>query len=125
MHREGVTHDIQTNETAVLDWFDLTCSGTGCYSRTNSGGSGSGSGTTTTLKASTTSVVSKSRASTASTTTTTGTGTGTQVKYGRCRGTEYTVPAVCVAGTTCTYSNAWYSQCLHGHRRGNGKEIKK
>ncbi|KAE9369148.1 carbohydrate esterase family 1 protein [Stipitochalara longipes BDJ] len=29
----GVTHNIQTNETVVLDWFDLTCMGSGCYSR--------------------------------------------------------------------------------------------
>ncbi|KAN0101475.1 carbohydrate esterase family 1 protein [Hyaloscypha variabilis] len=29
----GVTHNIQTNETVVLDWFDLTCRGSGCYSR--------------------------------------------------------------------------------------------
>jgi len=27
----GVTHNIQTNETVVLDWFDLKCY-TGCYS---------------------------------------------------------------------------------------------
>jgi acetylxylan esterase len=29
----GVTHNIQTNETVVLNWFDLACSGSGCYSR--------------------------------------------------------------------------------------------
>lgn len=29
----GVTHNIQTNETEVLRWFDLKCSGSGCYSR--------------------------------------------------------------------------------------------
>jgi acetylxylan esterase len=32
----GVTHNIQTNETVVLDWFDLKCRGTGCYSRPSS-----------------------------------------------------------------------------------------
>lgn len=32
---QGVTHNIQTNESVVLSWFDLTCSGTGCYSRTS------------------------------------------------------------------------------------------
>jgi len=30
----GITHNIQTNETTVLEWFDLKCRGTGCYSRT-------------------------------------------------------------------------------------------
>ncbi|TVY35245.1 Acetylxylan esterase [Lachnellula occidentalis] len=29
----GITHDIQTNESVVLDCFDLKCWGTGCYSR--------------------------------------------------------------------------------------------
>jgi acetylxylan esterase len=32
----GVTHDIKTNETVVLDWFDLKCQGTGCFSRPKS-----------------------------------------------------------------------------------------
>ena len=110
----GVTHDIQTNETVVLDWFDLKCSGTGCYSRTSSGSSGSsGTTTATTLKTTTTSVVSKSSTSSAAAATTTTTSTtGTQVKWGQCGGIGYTGPTVCVAGTTCTYSNAYYSQCL-------------
>jgi acetylxylan esterase len=30
----GITHNIQTNESVVLSWFALTCSGSGCYSRT-------------------------------------------------------------------------------------------
>ncbi|KAG6823535.1 hypothetical protein H0H92_009880 [Tricholoma furcatifolium] len=55
------------------------------------------------------------------TTTTTGTGTGTttssgssatQTVYGQCGGTGYTGPTVCASGSTCTYSNAYYSQCL-------------
>ncbi|KAF8853322.1 hypothetical protein BDZ45DRAFT_707059 [Acephala macrosclerotiorum] len=29
----GVTHNIQTNETEGLRWFDLKCGGTGCYLR--------------------------------------------------------------------------------------------
>jgi len=33
----GVTHDIQTNATVVLDWFDLKCQGMGCFSRPKSG----------------------------------------------------------------------------------------
>lgn len=32
----NVTHNIPTNETTVLDWFDLKCSGHGCYSRPTS-----------------------------------------------------------------------------------------
>ncbi|KAG9232857.1 Alpha/Beta hydrolase protein [Amylocarpus encephaloides] len=29
----GVTHDIQTDANTVLEWFDLKCQGTGCFSR--------------------------------------------------------------------------------------------
>jgi cellobiose dehydrogenase (acceptor) len=33
-------------------------------------------------------------------------------KYGQCGGNTYSGSAVCASGTTCTYSNAFYSQCL-------------
>ncbi|MCJ1306258.1 hypothetical protein MMC08_009078, partial [Hypocenomyce scalaris] len=33
-------------------------------------------------------------------------------EYGQCGGTGYTGSTVCAAGSTCTYSNAYYSQCL-------------
>lgn len=33
----GVTHSIHTNETAVLDYFDLRCQGKSCYSRITAG----------------------------------------------------------------------------------------
>ena len=38
--------------------------------------------------------------------------TGTVAKYGQCGGTGYTGPTICAAGSTCTYSNQYYSQCL-------------
>jgi acetylxylan esterase len=108
----GVDHNIQTDADTVLNWFDLKCSGTGCYSRTGGGSSG----TTSTVKTSSTSTTSKtssvgSTKTTSSSATATQTGT-TQVKWGQCGGIGYSGPTVCVAGTTCTYSNAWYSQCL-------------
>ncbi|KAF9022237.1 carbohydrate-binding module family 1 protein [Hymenopellis radicata] len=34
--------------------------------------------------------------------------------YGQCGGTGWTGATTCVSGYTCTYSNAWYSQCLPG-----------
>ncbi|KAH8820387.1 RlpA-like double-psi beta-barrel-protein domain-containing protein-containing protein [Xylogone sp. PMI_703] len=37
---------------------------------------------------------------------------GTVPKYGQCGGQGYTGPTVCASGSTCTYSNQWYSQCL-------------
>jgi len=32
--------------------------------------------------------------------------------YGQCGGTGYTGPTTCIAGSVCTYSNPYYSQCL-------------
>lgn len=62
------------------------------------GGSGTGTGTTTT---------------TTSATGSTSTGSsGSLPKYSQCGGTGWTGSGTCVSGTTCTYSNAWYSQCL-------------
>lgn len=36
----------------------------------------------------------------------------TQSKYGQCGGTDWTGPTACASGSTCTYSNPYYSQCL-------------
>ncbi|TFK33732.1 cellobiohydrolase I-I [Crucibulum laeve] len=36
----------------------------------------------------------------------------TQTKYGQCGGQGWTGPTVCASGSTCTFSNTWYSQCL-------------
>jgi mannan endo-1,4-beta-mannosidase len=33
-------------------------------------------------------------------------------KWGQCGGQGYTGSSVCVAGSTCVFSNQWYSQCL-------------
>ena len=35
-------------------------------------------------------------------------------EWGQCGGEGWTGPTTCVAGTTCVYSNPWYSQCLPG-----------
>jgi len=37
---------------------------------------------------------------------------GTVPKYQQCGGSGYTGPTQCEAGSTCTFSNEWYSQCL-------------
>ncbi|KAJ5715558.1 Glycoside hydrolase superfamily [Penicillium malachiteum] len=50
-----------------------------------------------------------------STTTTTSSGsssTSVAQKYGQCGGSGWTGATTCISGTTCTYSNDWYSQCL-------------
>ncbi|RVD83201.1 uncharacterized protein DFL_007598 [Arthrobotrys flagrans] len=40
--------------------------------------------------------------------------------YGQCGGVGWTGPTSCVSGWTCTYSNAYYSQCLPGGNNGGG-----
>lgn len=45
-------------------------------------------------------------------TTTTASSGGTAAKWGQCGGQGYTGPTTCAAGSTCTYSNPYYSQCL-------------
>lgn len=37
---------------------------------------------------------------------------GTVAKYGQCGGKNWTGGTVCQSGSTCKYSNDWYSQCL-------------
>ncbi|KAJ6035857.1 Glycoside hydrolase superfamily [Penicillium herquei] len=50
-----------------------------------------------------------------STTTTTSSGsssTSVAQKYGQCAGSGWTGATTCISGTTCTYFNDWYSQCI-------------
>ncbi|KAG9123374.1 hypothetical protein FRC07_015024 [Ceratobasidium sp. 392] len=49
--------------------------------------------------------------STAAPTPTSGTSAAV-AKYGQCGGIGYTGSTACTAGSTCKYSNDWYSQCL-------------
>jgi len=48
----------------------------------------------------------------AATTSTVSTSSGSVPKYGQCGGTGWTGATACVAGTTCTEANSYYSQCL-------------
>jgi cellulase len=66
---------------------------------------------TTTAKPSSTSTT-KPSSTTKTSTAPSSTSTGTVAKYGQCGGIGYTGPTTCVSGTTCTYSNDYYSQCL-------------
>lgn len=62
----------------------------------------------TTLATSTTATASTTKAAT----TTSGGSTGgcTAAKFGQCGGTSWTGCTVCASGSTCTFSNAYYSQ---------------
>ncbi|KAF7297504.1 Beta-xylanase [Mycena indigotica] len=83
-----------------------TASGTSVCTITGSGpGTGTGSGTTTVSK--TTSVGSTSVSTPG------GGPTGcTSALYGQCGGMGWTGCTSCASGSTCKYSNAYYSQCL-------------
>lgn len=86
--------------------------GCGSYGSGGSSGGGSGSGSTT-AKATTTLVTSTKPATTVPATTTTAAASGGSLaKYSQCGGTGWTGSGTCVAGTTCTVLNAYYSQCL-------------
>lgn len=65
----------------------------------SSSGGGTGTGTTTTTTA-------------AGSTTTTGTSTACQPKYSQCGGLQWTGSTTCCSGSSCSYGNAYYSQCL-------------
>ena len=74
-----------------------------------------GAAPVTTIKATTTPVAvppTTIKTTTARATTSAVASSGSVAKYGQCGGSGYTGPTACVAGTTCTVSNEYYSQCL-------------
>lgn len=72
----------------------------------------SGGGTSpTTTRTSTTSARTSTTTTRSSTTAAGGSG-GVAQKWAQCGGIGYTGPTQCVSGSTCQYSNAYYSQCL-------------
>jgi len=62
--------------------------------------------------ATTTGATTTATTATTTTTTATSTATGTVPDYGQCGGSGYTGSTVCASPYVCTYSNAYYSQCL-------------
>lgn len=74
----------------------------------------------TTVSRSTTSIISTSPSVTTTTvvststhaSTTSSAPAATQSVYGQCGGNGWTGPTVCASGSTCTYSNDYYSQCV-------------
>ncbi|KAF4627511.1 hypothetical protein G7Y89_g10643 [Cudoniella acicularis] len=64
----------------------------------------------TTLATSTTLAITAT--SSAASTTTTATSSESIAKWGQCGGSGWTSTGTCASGSTCTYSNEWYSQCL-------------
>ncbi|KAF8324032.1 hypothetical protein DL93DRAFT_2070245 [Clavulina sp. PMI_390] len=84
---------------------------------TTCAGGGGGGGTTSKATTSTsttkaTGTTTTTKGTTTTTTSATSSATGTAALYGQCGGIGWTGPTVCVAGSKCTYSSAYYSQCL-------------
>nr|ATY46025.1 endo-xylanase XynD [Talaromyces purpureogenus] len=71
------------------------------------GGSATSTATTTLVTS-----VSTTSTTTSTSTTSTSTSTGVAQHWGQCGGSGWTGPTTCASPYTCTYSNAWYSQCL-------------
>ncbi|KAG8935049.1 Esterase/lipase/thioesterase [Tulasnella sp. 417] len=68
---------------------------------------------TTTTKTSSTTTTSRTSSTTSSVKTSTTTGSSSVAPaYGQCGGSGWTGATTCVSGYTCTYSNAYYSQCI-------------
>jgi hypothetical protein len=77
-----------------------------------SSASGSSSPTTTSAPGTTLSTSVSSMTSSAAATTSSAAAAGTLPKWSQCAGIGWTGSGTCVAGSTCTYSNPYYSQCL-------------
>ncbi|KAJ3036669.1 hypothetical protein HDV00_002493 [Rhizophlyctis rosea] len=67
--------------------------------------------TTTTIRITTTTTT-RTQPTTTTTTTSSGSGGNCAPKYAQCGGQGYSGLTCCQSGSTCKYSNAWYSQCL-------------
>ncbi|ORY68870.1 glycoside hydrolase family 7 protein [Pseudomassariella vexata] len=99
----GVPSDVEKNNpSASVKYSNIKFGPIG--STFNSAGSASGSSSSSTPGATT--------KPTSTTTSSTSGATGTAPKWAQCGGIGYTGPTTCVAGTTCTVSNEYYSQCL-------------
>ncbi|KAH8597329.1 glycosyl hydrolase family 26-domain-containing protein [Bisporella sp. PMI_857] len=105
------------NDPTVLKLTDLgnwkgTATGTSTKTSTSSKTSSSSATSKTTSTSKSTSSTATKTSSVTSKTTTASAPAATQTKWGQCGGIGWTGPTVCAAGSTCTYSNDWYWQCL-------------
>ncbi|KAF5325111.1 hypothetical protein D9619_009566 [Psilocybe cf. subviscida] len=110
----GKPADLQsTVPNASVTYSNIKVGDIGSTYSGTTGGSSSSPGTTTTRPGTTTTRPGTTTTTRPGTTTTTSSAPGpTQTKYGQCGGNGYGGPTVCASGSTCTYSNPWYSQCL-------------
>jgi len=98
-----------THTTTTTPTTTTTTSHTTTTTTTTAGNAGT---TTVTVTATMTVCTSSSTTHTTTTTTTTAASGSCSIHYAQCGGIGWTGPTCCVTGYTCTYSNAYYSQCL-------------
>ena len=98
----GVPADVEAQSpNSSVTYSNIKVGPIGSTYSGSSTGTNPGSGSSTT-----------STPPTQSTTPPTGGGSGTAAKWGQCGGNGWTGPTTCASGSTCTYNNDWYSQCL-------------
>ncbi|KAF8967130.1 glycoside hydrolase family 61 protein I [Flammula alnicola] len=100
----GITYNLYSGQTSY------TIPGPSVFSCSGQGSSVTTSPATTSQPA--TASVPISSSSSASAPATPSTAAGTVAHYAQCGGTGWTGGTVCVAPFTCTFSSAYYSQCL-------------
>ncbi|KAF7940583.1 uncharacterized protein EAE98_000710 [Botrytis deweyae] len=98
----GVGHTVPVHETNDLAWFCISQACAGSSTTSVSGITTSKTETSSSSNVDTTSPVSSSTAAP---------GGCLASRYGQCGGTGWTGCSSCESGTTCTFSNDWYSQC--------------
>jgi len=103
----GINIDIYSNEAQTETTYVIP--GPPLYGSSSSGGGGGGGSTTTAPPVSSTT---STPSAPTSTTSSGGGSAGSVAHYGQCGGQGYSGPTACAAPYTCTYSNAYYSQCL-------------
>lgn len=101
----GLNIDLYDQAAQVTTTYVIP--GPPLYGSGGSSGGSTGSGTTTPPATTT-----KGTTTSAPTTTTTSGSSSGAAHFGQCGGQGWTGPTTCVAPYTCTFSNAYYSQCL-------------
>jgi len=109
---QGITGTAVEVITTTWTTMPSTSVSVATVATTSATSKGTTTTTTGTTKATTTTTTGTTKTTTTSTSTV-ATATGAVVaEYGQCGGIGWTGGTVCAAGSTCTYSSAYYSQCL-------------
>jgi cellulose 1,4-beta-cellobiosidase len=106
----GVPSDVEANvPNSSVTYSNVKV---GPIGSTFSGGSGTGSSSSSSSSSKSTSTSTALRTSTKTTSSAATGSTNVAQRWAQCGGSGWKGATTCVAGSTCTYSNDWYSQCL-------------